>query len=340
MKRLLASSLLSVLLLTGLLVLGCDLMALPTVNTNTGTFTTTFTTTIQPGSTAATYLPNFVSVVEKVRPSVVTVETNLAVGTGWIIDSSGIIITNSHVIEDGSYVDVTLHDGREFRAVSFQFDALTDLAVIRIEASGLPAAEVGRSDALRVGEPVAAIGNALGEGISMKGGWVSKLNVDAVVEGQTLYGLIETDAAINEGNSGGPLVNLAGQVIGITNAKLVELGVEGIGYAISIDSAIPFINQLVNQGFVVRPFLGVGNMSNVPGGGVRIGEVIANTPAAAAGLQTADIVLRIDDVTITDANHLYLVIQSKQVGQSIKIDYLRNGQAGTLFATLAERPGT
>ncbi len=334
MKKLFMSVFLSGLFLAGSLASGCDLLSLPTINTNTVTFTTTF----QTGATVPTYLPNFVSVVEKVRPSVVTVETNLAVGTGWIIDTDGIIITNSHVIEDGSYVDVTLHDGREFRAVSFHFDGMSDLAVIRINASGLPAAEIGRSDVLKVGEPVAAIGNALGEGISMKGGWVSKLNVDVVVEGQTLYGLIETDAAINEGNSGGPLVNLAGQVVGITNAKLVELGVEGIGYAISIDSAIPFINQLVNQGFVVRPFLGVASMTSVPGGGVRIGEVIANMPAAAAGMLAGDIVLRIDDIAITDANHLFLIIQSKQVGQRIKIDYTRNGQAGTLFVTLAERP--
>ncbi len=316
----------------------CGLIPLPTLSSNalTGTITPT---TWQPSysGSSPTYLPNFVSVVEKVRPSVVTVDTDLATGTGWIVDNSGIIVTNNHVIEDATTVYVTLADGRELTAQSVQADAFSDLAIIRVTADGLQAASIGISANLKVGEPVAAIGNALGEGISMKGGWISRLNVTANIEGQVLFGLLETDAAINEGNSGGPLVNMAGEVIGITNAKLVEVGVEGIGYAISMDSAVPVIRQLIEKGLVARPFLGVGRMQNVAGG-VSIGEVITGTPAALSGLQAGDVITSIDDVVVRGADELFLIIQGKQVGQRIKIVYMRSGTQEVIYAVLIERP--
>jgi serine protease Do len=315
----------------------CGLIPLPTLsNTAMGI---TKPTIWEPAtqSNNPTYLPSFVAVVKKIRPSVVTVETDLATATGWIVDNAGIIVTNNHVIESAAVVHVTLADGRELIAQSIQTDAFSDLAIIRVNASGLVSANIGNSASLRVGEPVAAIGNALGEGISMKGGWISRLNVTANIEGQVLFGLLETDAAINAGNSGGPLVNMAGEVIGITNAKLVEVGVEGIGYAISIDSAVPVIRQLIEKGSVARPFLGVGNMRNATGG-VSIGEVIAATPAALSGLQAGDIIISIDDVAVRSADDLFLMIQGKQIGQNIKIFYTRSGVQGVVYAVLVERP--
>ncbi len=166
-------------------------------------------------------------------------------GSGWIFRADGIIVTNRHVIEGATKVIVTLADGRVFDATSWKMSStsVSDLAVVKIPASGLPIAVLGDSTKLVVGEPVAAIGNALGLGVSMKGGWVSRLNVTA----EGLTGLIETDAAINPGNSGGPLVNYSGQIIGITTLKLVEVDVERVGYAININSATPIINQLIAQ---------------------------------------------------------------------------------------------
>jgi serine protease Do len=315
----------------------CGLIPLPTLSDTTTGITTSTTWKPVTQNNNQTYLPNFIAVVEKIRPSVVTVETDLATATGWIVDSTGIIVTNNHVIESAAVVHVTLADGRELTAQSVQTDAFSDLAIIRVNASGLVSANIGNSASLRVGEPVAAIGNSLGEGISMKGGWISRLNVTANIEGQVLFGLLETDAAINAGNSGGPLVNMAGEVIGITNAKLVEVGVEGIGYAISIDSAVPVIRQLIEKGSVMRPFLGVGNMRNASGG-VSIGEVIDATPAALSGLQAGDIIISIDDIDVSNADDLFLVIQGKKIGQRIKIVYTRSGVQGIVYAVLMERP--
>ncbi|MDP2919491.1 MAG: trypsin-like peptidase domain-containing protein [Dehalococcoidia bacterium] len=211
----------------------------------------------QAGSTGQ--LADFVRATEKVKPSVVVIEVQALVtifpgvrvprqsaGSGWIINSDGIIVTNNHVVADATSIRVILADGRSFPAAAVRTDPATDLAVIKINASNLPAVTLGDSSRLQVGQPVAAIGNALGLGINMTGGWISRLNASVTFsDGSRLYGLIGTDTAINPGNSGGPLVNANGEVIGITNAKLVETAVEGIGYAIKIDNAIATINALI-----------------------------------------------------------------------------------------------
>jgi S1-C subfamily serine protease len=194
-------------------------------------------------------LPDFVAVVEKVGPSVVAIEAQSSRGTGWIIDSAGIIVTNNHVIENSETVFVYLYDGRSYEAEWIQADSVSDLAVIKINADNLQAAEIGNCTMLKIGEAVAAIGNALGFGISMKGGWVSGLDLSLDVDDLRLSGLIETDAAVNPGNSGGPLVNMAGQVVGIISVKLISVDVEGIGYAITMISATPILENLVNYGF-------------------------------------------------------------------------------------------
>lgn len=211
-----------------------------------------------PSSTGTTLLlPDFIPVIAKVRPSVVAITTEIPVsffgrrftqegaGSGWIIGKNGVIVTNSHVVEGASNITVTLEDGRTFPAVSVSRDDVADLAVVKINATDLPALQIGDSSKLQVGEWVVAIGNSLGLGISATKGIVSALGVSiSTSPGDTLDDLIQTDAAINPGNSGGPLVNLMGEVVGINTIKVAQVGVEGMGYAISIKGAEPIINRL------------------------------------------------------------------------------------------------
>lgn len=269
-------------------------------------------------------------------------------GSGWIFDESGLIVTNSHVVHGAFTITVTLDDGRIFAATLVGADPRSDLAVIKIDALNLPTVDIGDSSKLRVGEPVAAIGNALGLGISMKGGWVSRLGASVTFEdGQTLYGLIETDAAINPGNSGGPLINMAGEVIGITSAKLVEVDVEGIGYAISINSALPMIDNLINLGYIIRPFLGVSGLLTVTPSvaeyfglginkGVLVRGIIPDSGAAEAGLEPEDVIVSIDDEETNAVEDLIHAVHSKDIGQEIKITYWRGNTEKAVYATLTE----
>jgi S1-C subfamily serine protease len=233
------------------------------LSNNTTTTTVTTTKTLLPtlpvdGSTTSPP-QNFISVAEVVKPAVVAIEvetlavdffgrqtTEHSAGSGWIIDSNGLIVTNSHVVHGATKITIILDDGRIFTTIEYRENTSLDLAVIKINTTDLPTLDIGNSDLLKLGEPVAAIGNALGLGISLKGGWISRLNASLEFEdGLVMQGLIETDAAINPGNSGGPLVNAIGQVVGINSAKLVDINIEGVGYAISINSAMPTINLLV-----------------------------------------------------------------------------------------------
>ncbi len=304
------------------------------------------TTTVSNGDSS---LLSFVDVVEKAKPSVVVVETDVAAGTGWIIDANGIIVTNHHVIEDADNIYITLDDGRTFIAESVRSDPSTDIAVVYIDAQDLPAADVSDCCDLEVGQPVAAIGNALGRGISLKGGWISRLGVMLSVDDITHYGLIETDAAINEGNSGGPLIDMKGEVIGITSVKLIDVSVEGVGYAISMDTAIPVIEQLIEVGYVSHPFLGVSGLHTVDyfitssfeldiDHGVLFTSVIEDTPAEQAGLEAEDVILAVDDTEVSTFEDLVKIVRSKEVGQEIKITYWRDSAEHITYATLIERP--
>ena len=304
-------------------------------------------TTTPAGADAAPL--SFVDVVEKAKPSVVVVETDTAAGSGWIIDADGIIVTNHHVIEGADNIYITLDDGRTFTAESVRSDPLTDIAIVYVDAQNLPAADVSDCCDLKVGQPVAAIGNALGRGISLKGGWISRLGVTLMLGDLVHYGLIETDAAINEGNSGGPLVNMDGEVIGITSVKLVDVSIEGVGYAISMDTALPVINELIEVGFVTYPLLGIGGIHTVDffiassfgldiDHGVLFTSVVPDTPAEEAGLEAEDIILAIDDVAVNTSEELVIIVRSKEVGQEIKITYWRNGSEHTTYATLIEMP--
>lgn len=334
--------LINIVALSLIAIIGCDL--LPTTSSETSETPTVIT----PGASSDPALPSFVEVVEKARPSVVVIETDIGVGSGWIIDSDGIIVTNFHVIEGATDINVILNDGTVFTAESIRSDSLTDIAIVYIDAQNLPAADISDCYNLKVGQQVAAIGNALGEGISMKGGWISRLEVTISVGDRTLYGLIETDAAINEGNSGGPLVNMAGEVIGITSVKLIDVAVEGVGYAIRMDTALPIINELIETGFVVRPYLGVAGITvdyiitdfydlNIDSG-FLITVVFPGFPAEQAGLEEEDIIIAVDDIEINSIEELVKTIRSQEVGQEIEITYWRDNSENTTRATLVEMP--
>jgi serine protease Do len=297
-------------------------------------------------------LPNIADVVARVKPSVVAISVEVPIqtvfgrtvqegaGSGWIIDADGIIVTNNHVVEGASRITVAMDDGRQFDADLSRVatDFVADLAVIKINATGLPAARVGDSRALRVGDWVVAIGNSLGQGTRATVGIVSQESVSVDVDGQTLTGLVETDAAINPGNSGGPLVNMAGEVIGITSVKIAEVGVEGVGYAIGTNEAAPLIQQLVTSGFVTRPFLGVTmTFSSQPG--VLLQSVQPGSPADAAGLRAGDVIMGFGGKDISTIVELQQAIHQGQIGQSYEIVYQRNGLRFNTSATLVANSG-
>ena len=307
-------------------------------------------------------LPDFISVVAKVKPSVVAINTEVitydifnrpftqeGAGSGWIIDKDGHIVTNNHVIAGAKSITVTLADGRALPAGIVGTDALSDLAVLKVDATNLPVANIGDSSKLSIGEWVLAIGNALGMGISAKEGIVSRLGVSIPVSaGQTLYDLIETSAPINPGNSGGPLVNMAGEVIGITSAKLIGMEVEGLGYAISTNTASPIIEELVRRGYVIRPWLGVslGTVNQflvqrydlAVDEGAFIGEVAAGSPADKAGLKTSDVIVSLGGTRTDTAEDLIRAIHSSEIGQELEITFWREKTKNTTTATLVERP--
>jgi serine protease Do len=309
-------------------------------------------------------LPSIADVVALVKPSVVAITTEVVgqsifgqytqegAGSGWILDSDGIIVTNNHVVAGASSITVSTDDDRTFTAdiKSVATDPLNDMAILKIDAQNLPALKRGDTSKLRVGDWVIAIGNALGQGIRATEGIVSRKGVSIPVsQQQTLYDLLETSAAINPGNSGGPLVNLAGEVIGITSAKIAQIGVEGMGYAISIDTAIPIIQELVNRGYVLRPFLGVINMLTVDQAvadyfklkvkkGVLIRGVVPDYPAEQAGLKAGDVIVSIGGEEVNNVQELTRVLYSSEIGEPLEIVYWRGNSKNTATLIPAESP--
>jgi serine protease Do len=364
-----------ILIVTIIFSAGCSLVTITRNGQTTESISSPATTTPIPSwtvpvttSVTATSIsqvpssyPNFVSIVANVKPSVVAINVELVTydifgrtytdegaGSGWILDSNGLIATNNHVIDGATSIMVTLYDGTILSASVVGADPISDLAVLKVDKTGLPAAMVGDSSNLQVGEWVLAIGNALGEGISATEGIVSRSGASITTDsGTTLYDCIQTSAAVNPGNSGGPLVNVAGAVIGITSAKLADVGVEGMGYAISIKTALPIIQSLVQKGYVTRPYLGL-QMDTVSqwyrrynpavSTGAIITEVSTQTPADIAGLKVGDIIVNLNGKDITTAEEAQQVIYSAQIGETIKIVYYRGNSKNTTEAILVESP--
>ena len=307
-------------------------------------------------------LPDFTSVIAKIQPSVVAINTEVitydifnrpstqeGAGSGWIIDEEGYVVTNNHVVEGAESITVTLDDGRTFPAGIVGTDPLTDIAIIKIDAENLVKADIGNSSKLKVGEWVLAIGNSLNLGVTPSEGIVRSLGASVPVSaGQTLYGLIGTSAAINPGNSGGPLVNMQGEVVGITTVKIAMVGVEAMGWAISSETAMPIIEELIQNGYVVRPWLGV-IISDVNqflalrynlavDKGAIFTHVAPDSPADNAGLEADDIVISLNGKEITSAEDLIQAIHSSQIGQEVEIIFWRGDTKNTTYAILAETP--
>ncbi|MBM7653821.1 S1C family serine protease [Neobacillus cucumis] len=285
-------------------------------------------------------------------------------GSGVIYKKAGnkaYVVTNHHVVEGATKLEVTLDDGTKIAAKLLGSDVWTDLAVLEIDASKIKkVAEFGNSDSLKLGEPVIAIGNPLGATFSgsVTQGIISGLkrtipvdiNEDGVVDWQSE--VLQTDAAINPGNSGGALLNMAGQVIGINSMKISQEAVEGIGLSIPINSAKPIIDDLEQFGTVKRPYMGVDlkSVNEIPAYyqegalklprdvnyGVALRQVVANSPASRAGLQELDVIVEMDGEKINDVidfrKHLY---QKKKVGDKLKIKFYRDGKLKETTLTLS-----
>lgn len=291
-------------------------------------------------------------VAEAVGPAVVGVNNNVIVwgekreqgsGSGIIIDKAGYIVTNYHVIENANEVTVTLPGGKKVPAQIIGKDKEMDLAVLKINVSNLPVAKLGRSSLVRVGEISIAIGNPLGEEFagSVTSGIISGVNREIKTDYGT-YRYIQTDASINSGNSGGALCNIAGEVIGINTLKLNAT--EGMGFAIPIDEAKPIIDELIKNGYVSRPQMGVviiyldkqlANEYEVPmGAGIK--RIIDGSPAQKAGLRAGDIIVEIDGTPVNADDVLRTVIRKHKVGDIISLKVWRNGKNLNLNVKLTD----
>ncbi len=267
-------------------------------------------------------------------------EENSAEGSGIIYKEDGYIITNNHVIEDAAaassaVVTVTLNDGSEYEAKIVGRDEVTDLAVIKIDAKGLTPATFGDSSKASVGELAVAIGNPLGQEFagSVTVGYISALNRSITVDGRTLS-LIQTDAAINPGNSGGALVNSKGEVIGINTVKITDTTVEGLGFSIPSNDALKIVEELMQTGKIVRPYVGIYGIDldeytakrNNLVEGVYVYQVYTNSPASQAGITRGDIIVEFDGKKVTTKQELNDIKNSKSIGDKVKVKIYRGGK--------------
>ena len=266
-------------------------------------------------------------------------------GSGVIVDKEGYILTNNHVVEGAEKIKIRLNDGREFTATVKGQDSRTDLAVLHIKAKDLPVATLGDSDKLEVGEWAIAIGSPFGLEHTVTVGVISAKGRSGLGTG-TYEDFIQTDASINPGNSGGPLTNIDGEVIGI-NAMIIQPGT-GIGFAIPVNMAKQILNDLIKQGKVVRPWLGISVQDLTPEmiehfkvkekEGVLVGQVYPGTGAEKAGLASGDIIRSVDDKATKNVNELVKEIQKKKVGQKVKLNILRDGKEMTIEVVTTAMP--
>lgn len=293
---------------------------------------------------------NVVRIARQVSPAVVSVsQQEGGSGSGVIVQSDGIILTNAHVVGMSRTVRVGLADGRRVDGRVVGRDPSLDVAVVRIDVPNLPVAPIGDSDRLEVGQTAIAIGNPLGLERTVTTGVVSAVNRSP--RGISLDGLIQTDAAISPGNSGGPLLDSRGQVIGINTAVLRAPGAQGLGFAVPIKLAQNVTDQILSTGRVVRSYLGVEYRDVEPEMAeqfrlaVREGIVVASVdpraPAARAGIERGDIITRIDDTPIKQGGDLRRVLRDRRPGDTVRVTVLRAGDGTkTMTARLAEAEPT
>ena len=277
--------------------------------------------------------------------------TAAAAGSGFILTQDGYILTNYHVVESSSTITVTTYDGTSYDAKLVGYDESNDIAVLKIDAADLVPVVLGDSDTLNVGDSVVAIGNPLGElTFSLTTGSVSALDRPVTFSTGTTMNLIQTDCAINSGNSGGALFNMYGEVIGITNAKYSssssssEASIDNIGFAIPIDQVRSIFESIITNGYIVKPYIGV-TISDVSAEsqsyglpeGAAIRSVTENGPAAEAGLQTGDIVTAVNGEAISNSSDLKKYVQAAAAGDEMELTVYRQGQTLTLTITIGEQ---
>ena len=306
-------------------------------------------------------------VADMVSPSVVVITTEQVVysqwswygqsqvesgaGSGVIISSDGYILTCAHVVDGASTITVTIDD-KDYTATLVGEDTTSDVAVIKIDATGLTPATVGDSDNLKVGQSVMAVGNPLGElGGTVTGGMISALNRSVTIQGTSstnTMSLIQMDASVSPGNSGGGLFNMSGELVGIVNAKSSSSDAEGLGFAIPINDAIKVAQQLLENGYVTgRPYLGITYLGvedaqtaaqlGVNAYGVYVVEVVKGGPAERAGLQSGDRIVSIDGTEIASKDDLGTLMQKHAAGDTLNITIARGGQMQTVSVTLGEK---
>ncbi len=276
--------------------------------------------------------------------------TSPASGSGFILTEDGYVITNQHVIDSANSITVTTYDGTTYDAKLVGYDASNDVAVLKVDATGLTPVVLGDSDNSNVGDSVAAIGNPLGElTFSMATGSISALNRSITLSSGTTMDLMQVDCAINAGNSGGALFNMYGEVIGITNAKYSNNGdssqasIENIGFAIPINHVKDIIQSIIEKGYISKPYIGVGinNVSEemqaygIPQGAAVV-TVEEDGPAAKAGLQENDIITKVNDKDITSADDLIDAVGATAAGDELKVTIYRQGETLTLTVTVEE----
>lgn len=277
--------------------------------------------------------------------------TQASAGSGFILSSDGYILTNYHVIEDANEITIMLNNGDEYPATLTGGDSQTDIAVLKIDASGLSAVTIGNSDSITVGDQVVAIGNPLGElANSLTVGYISAKERVVTID-EYPRSMIQTDASVSPGNSGGPLFNNRGEVIGVVSAKSVSTGVEGIGFAIPINQVMDIATDLIDHGYVTgRPYIGIGyseisrqaaNYLRLPEGvyGIYVENVEKDAAAEKAGIQKGDVIIKLNDDQINSGSDMVKAKLKYNAGDTVSITVYRNGEEVTLSLTFGtEKP--
>ena len=275
--------------------------------------------------------------------------TSAASGSGFIISDDGYILTNFHVIEDSSSISVSMYNGDSYEATLIGYDESNDIAVLKIDAEGLAPVILGDSDNLNVGDSVVAIGNPLGElTFTLTAGAVSAKDREITLSGNVTMNLIQTDCAINSGNSGGALFNLYGEVIGVTNAKYgtsssSSASIDNIGFAIPINSIMNIVESIIEKGYISKPYIGISILDvsaetqkyGIPAG-AAVQAVAENGPAAQAGLQSGDVITAVNGTAMT-SNELVSFIGQASIGQQIVFSIYRQGEVLEITVDVGEQ---
>ena len=275
--------------------------------------------------------------------------TSAAAGSGFVLSDDGYILTNYHVIENSTSIKVTMYDGSSYDAQLIGYDESNDIAVLKVDAENLSPVVLGDSDNLNVGDSVVAIGNPLGElTFSLTAGVVSALDREVTLSGNVTMELIQTDCAINSGNSGGALFNLYGEVIGITNAKYSSSGsgasIDNIGFAIPINSVMNIVESIIEKGYIAKPYIGVSVTSvssetqsyGLPKG-AAVKAISEDSPAEKAGLKINDIITEANGTAIESSDDLVRLVGDLYNGAELKLTVYRQGETLELTVTVGEK---